>query len=266
MPDEYLMANISDQMELERLQVQERFLDPPTHRILGDRIGVRAGWRCLELGGGAGSMVRWLAERVGHSGSVVAADIDPRFLIDMPPNVEVRTLDAQTADFGEGDYDLIHHRAVLAFVPSREDALPRLVRALRPGGWLVSEEPIFVGGDCVLSGDDEGLLAAAFDGQLAIFSRLGTSLRFGERLPNLFDQLGLAQVGNEARFEIAQGGDGRWARVWSLFVVGLREQYVSGGLMTDGQVDRLIEQLNDPALRWRSINLVSAWGRRPGAS
>ena len=38
------------------------------------RVGV------LEIGAGGGSIARWLAERVGPTGSVLATDIDPRFI------------------------------------------------------------------------------------------------------------------------------------------------------------------------------------------
>ena len=256
------MASIADATELKRLQVQERFWDPPTHRILGDYAGVRPGWRCLELGAGAGSIPHWLADHVGPSGSVVALDIDPRFLVDLPTNVEVRTADASAADFGDSEYDLVHHRAILSFVPNRDEVLPKLVRALRPGGWLVSEELIFVGGDSVLAGDDDGLLAAAFNGQLAMLEELGTDIRFGERLPALFDALQLAEIGNEARYEIAQGGDGHWAQVWALYLDGLRRQFTSKGHLTDEQIDLLIEQLQRRSLKWKSINLVAVWGQR----
>jgi SAM-dependent methyltransferase len=262
MPEDYLMANIADATELKRLQIQEGFWDPPTQRILGDYVGVQPGWRCLELGAGAGSILRWLADRVGPAGAVVAADVDTRFLVDLPTNVEVRTIDAGEADFGLAEYDLAHHRAILSFVPSRDEVLPKLVRAIRPGGWLVSEEPIFVGGNSVLTGDDDGLLAAAFDGQLAMLEELGTDVRFGERLPLLFDGLQLAQIGNEGRYEIAQGGDGRWSEVWALYVDGLRGQFTSKGHLTDDQIDLLIKQLQRRALKWKSINLVAAWGQR----
>jgi hypothetical protein len=33
-------------------------------------IGVAGGWRCLEVGGGGGSIGRWLASRVGPEGRV----------------------------------------------------------------------------------------------------------------------------------------------------------------------------------------------------
>jgi len=76
--------------ELARLKLLEAVCDPWTFRHL-DGIGIRQGWRCLEVGAGAGSAVRWLSDRLGVAGRVVAADLDPRFRGDLrAPNVEVR--------------------------------------------------------------------------------------------------------------------------------------------------------------------------------
>src|SRR4051812_5008291 len=67
------------QKELARLQSLEALFDAASQRHLADR-GVQAGWRCLEVGCGAGSLALWLADRVGPTGSVLATDLDPRFL------------------------------------------------------------------------------------------------------------------------------------------------------------------------------------------
>jgi hypothetical protein len=55
-----------------------------------ERTGVAGGWSCLEVGGGGGSVGRWLAARVGATGRVTVTDIDPAWLDRAaPPNVEV---------------------------------------------------------------------------------------------------------------------------------------------------------------------------------
>jgi hypothetical protein len=108
---QYLAADIDADTESGRLQLLEACHDPGTIRRL-DRLGVSRGWRCLELGAGYGSIARWLAERVGPTGSVVAADIDPRFLTNMPAGVEVRRLDIRHDDLEVDTYDLVHCRAV----------------------------------------------------------------------------------------------------------------------------------------------------------
>lgn len=74
----------------ERLVTLEALADPGSIRHL-EALGVGEGWRCLEVGAGAGSIADWLCRRVGPSGFVLATDLDPSFLEDrQQPNLEVR--------------------------------------------------------------------------------------------------------------------------------------------------------------------------------
>ena len=112
-------------------------------RSAGSRsLGVKGGWRCLEVGAGHGSIARWLSERVGPAGSVVAVDVDTGFLAGLPDNVDVRELDIRDLDI-EPDFDLAHCRALLMHLSDPADALARIVAALRPGGVLLAEEGDF---------------------------------------------------------------------------------------------------------------------------
>ena len=105
--------------------------DAASQRYLADR-GVGPGWRCLEVGGGGGSIARWLGERVGPTGRVIATDIDIRFLETITlPNVEVRRHDITHDPLPEQAFDLIHTRMVL--MNSRRVAIRRpLPRAPAP--------------------------------------------------------------------------------------------------------------------------------------
>src|SRR5437588_12538585 len=85
----YLVPNSWDHAR-KRLELLEGCFDPGTIRRL-EATGVRPGWRCLEVGGGGGSITRWLCERVGVLGRVTVVDIDTRFLEELDyPNLEVR--------------------------------------------------------------------------------------------------------------------------------------------------------------------------------
>ena len=65
--------------ERDRLASIERMLDPITvHRL--ESIGIKDGWRCLEVGAGGGSIAEWLCDKVGPHGSVVATDLQTKFL------------------------------------------------------------------------------------------------------------------------------------------------------------------------------------------
>ena len=63
----------------QRLALLEAHTDVGTIRFL-DALDVGDGWRCLEVGGGGGSITEWLCRRVGPTGRVVATDINTRFL------------------------------------------------------------------------------------------------------------------------------------------------------------------------------------------
>ncbi len=118
----------------ERLSLLENILDPLTIDHL-QATGVGAGWRCLEVGGGLGSIAAWLCDRVGASGGVVATDIDTRFLQSLNrPNAEIHTHNIVTDELAQASFDLIHLRAVLEHLPQREAAFRQMIGALKPGG------------------------------------------------------------------------------------------------------------------------------------
>jgi ubiquinone/menaquinone biosynthesis C-methylase UbiE len=50
------------------------------HDALFDRVGIREGARCVDVGCGGGHVSRELARRVGASGSVVGIDLDAALL------------------------------------------------------------------------------------------------------------------------------------------------------------------------------------------
>ncbi len=127
-----------------------------------DRLGTTAGWHCLEIGAGGGSVAGWLAARVGPSGHVLATDLDVRWLEPRlrAVNVEVRAHDIVDEELPEGTFDLVHERLVLIHLRERVAALRRLVSALRPGGWLLAEDfDSAVGSDAYVDpvSDDEAL-------------------------------------------------------------------------------------------------------------
>jgi 2-polyprenyl-3-methyl-5-hydroxy-6-metoxy-1,4-benzoquinol methylase len=135
---EYILER-SWEPERRRLELQERSLDPITFDHLS-RIEVQEGWRCLEVGAGAGSVVGWLADRVGDSGHVVAIDLDTKLIDHLDgPLIHVRQEDLMSADLSDG-FDLVHCRLVLGHMQQKEDALRKLYAAVVPGGWLIAEE------------------------------------------------------------------------------------------------------------------------------
>src|SRR4051812_10303747 len=130
--------------EQRRLALLEQVEDPFVTATL-DRLGVAAGWRCLDVGAGGGSIARWLRDRVGTTGAVVAGDLDTRFFQD-ERGIEARTLDILRDDLEPDHFDLVHCRALLHHLRGNElEAVTRMAKSLRPGGVLVANE-CFTGG------------------------------------------------------------------------------------------------------------------------
>lgn len=135
----YLLDNAARQTS-DRFSGLDAALDEITKARLS-ALGVTAGWRCLEVGAGRGSIARWMADLVGPRGYVLATDIDTRWTQnDGPSQLEVRQHDVVTDPLAQGEFDLVHARLVLSWLPDRDTVISRLVAALRPGGWLVIED------------------------------------------------------------------------------------------------------------------------------
>jgi len=135
-----------DQVDIERMRLSmlAEARDPKTFALL-TQIGIAEGMHCLEAGAGAGTVSAWMAAQVGDRGRVMSTDIDLQFHGEMPSNVIVRRHDLATDRLPREHFDIIHARAVLQHVPTRDEVIGKLVDALKPGGWLVVEDGTFLG-------------------------------------------------------------------------------------------------------------------------
>ena len=185
--------------EHDRLHALEALFDDASAHHLA-RLGVGPGWRCLEVGAGAGGVARWLADRVGPSGQVLATDLDPRFLDGHGrANLQVRQHDILTDPLPDTLFDLAHARAVLEHTPHREQALARMV-CRAPRWWVVVEDVDF--GEAMASalarylhphghGSGYQRLMRSFE---ALFAAIGADASFGTQLPQALLDAGLEQI------------------------------------------------------------------------
>jgi SAM-dependent methyltransferase len=136
--ERYLLDN--QQAEAgKRFDALSDLFNPSTFRHF-QKLGITAGWRVWEVGAGAPSVPTWLAEQVGPTGQVVATDIDTSWIDRGVTGFEVQRHDVGTEPAPRGPFDLVHARLVLVHVHERSQALATMIDALRPGGWLLSEE------------------------------------------------------------------------------------------------------------------------------
>ncbi|MFE9121631.1 class I SAM-dependent methyltransferase [Streptomyces sp. NPDC007172] len=243
--------------ELERLQLLEKTYDPGTVRVL-DRLPMRRDWRCLELGAGAGSIAYLLAGRV-PDGSVLAVDIDPRFIDgDRAPHLTVRASDITVEDFPDGSFDLIHARALFMHLPRREEIVERAMKWLAPGGWLVIEDVHFLPAEH----SPYPVWQQVHGAYLAALRDQGIDLAWARRIPATLEAAGCDSVGLTA----TPGGigvDEVQDQLLSIRLVQSGPRLVEAGRVTAEQVEAaqlLVESGPAPDL---STFVYSAWGRKP---
>lgn len=246
----------SAQDESRRLELLEQRLDPLTKRRI-ERLGVSTGARCLEIGGGRGSITRWLSDVVGPSGRVIATDLQVGLLSEIgAPNVEVRRHDIRTDTFALGSFDLIHTRAVLMHLSPSVDLLRRIVTWLAPGGWLVLEEPDFG----MWIGDADPLWATAPATAQAAFPSLALSQ--GRSLLRQVHELCLTDVGADAEIDIIQAGTDL-AEFYRLSQTALALPKVQAGALTLEQATAIADRPSDDDFLACGFVHIGVWGRRP---
>jgi SAM-dependent methyltransferase len=209
-----------------------------------------------------------MARRVEPNGSVIATDLDTRFLDEIDAtNVQVRVHNIVTDPLDQ-DFDLIHARTVLGHLPERIAVIAKLVAALRPGGWLLLEDVDISGGVNLADAQQFGFpaslrptLRGAYQAMEAIGAQAGFDGEFGRELPRHLVDAGLVDVDAEACSRLITGGSTRSA-FYELSYRGLADAYVGTGRITRGELDALIRSCGDPDAMMMSAPVVSAWGRR----
>jgi len=256
---EYSLDNTWDQAN-RRLALLESQLDPMTQRRLG-ATGLNTGWRCLEVGGGGGSVTRWLCEQVGSTGHVLATDIEPALLEQLKyPQLEIRRHDILNDPPPPAEFDLVHARWLLHHLHDPVSAMRRMVSAVRPGGWIVFEEVDFF--SALLSSHE---IYTAFMSELARVAVAGSggSCFWARAMPCVIGELGLENVGAEGDQFIVRGGVD-WAEFFSLTAKQVRTRMVvPDGALTDEAFDAGIALLADQAFIELGVAGISVWGQKP---
>lgn len=252
---QYLLDHDWDEEE-RRLFLLEKLHDSTTRRHI-EQLGIGPGSRCLEIGAGRGSIARWLADRVGPSGHVVATDLELTFVGDLDePNLEVHRQDVLVDEPSGGPFDLIHCRAVLMHIPERRRAVERMASWLAPGGAMLCEEP-----DWALA------LASPRDIWRQTFRAYQQALptmdfACGRALVHELQQLGLDDVTAEAEPDVVRHAtdEAEWYR---LSMLALEEPVLASGALTEAEFARAVAVFDEPAFCEPGLTIISASGRAP---
>jgi len=245
-----------------RLALGETVWDDDTiERLAG--LGVGEGWSCLELGAGRGSIARWLSERVGARGMVVATDLrTDRLTAGLHgTGVVVQRHDLNTDPLPEGRFDLIHARLVLQHLPERRRIMGRLARALRPGGVLLLEDTDVAS---LFSHPTEAdFQVRVKEAAYRVMRDAGYDQRCGLGNVDLVTDAGLTEPTVQARAHVIRGGSPA-AQWYALWLSHLREDMTGRGYVSPAEVDAALIALADSRHIWLSQVMVSVGALRPG--
>ncbi|MGY6651485.1 class I SAM-dependent methyltransferase [Amycolatopsis sp. TRM77291] len=260
MSDDYIFGTGS---ELGRLHMDylEQLLDGPTVECL-EKVNPQPGSRCLDLGAGGGSITRWLADRAGPQGRVVAVDLAPDYITEKA-GVEVYRHDINDGLPDEGPYDVIHARLLLLHLPWRDEVFKTLVDALAPGGWLVIGE---------FSGRPLTPLSAPSEADKALWVRIqhvshdivgtarGINLEWAHEVGGRMTEAGLVNVRSLERSETTVGGDAACLLHRNLNIQA--EPLLVAAGVTAEELRRYRELMLDPRFRAWFYQFVCTRGQR----
>ncbi|MGC8668530.1 MAG: class I SAM-dependent methyltransferase [Chthonomonadales bacterium] len=248
-----------------RLRVVHQVHGADTRRLL-IRAGLSRGMHAVDMGCGVGVITRWMARRVGPSGSATGVDISSEQIAAAQaatPAGRVQFFTAPAEDTGlPGDtYDFVYCRFLLMHSASPEGCLREMKRIARPGGLIVCEEGDFTAPFCDPPSE-------AFDRSFALYRALGAhrGLDFciGRRLYRLFLQLELADLHVSLVQPAYAEGPGKDLPRWTL------EEFADGaiaaGLTTRAEVAALLAEMarltQDPGVLFGMARMTQVWARK----
>ncbi len=204
-------------------------LDPFTMACL-ERLGIRAGWRCLAACARVGPLTEWLVHRVGPGGRVI------------------------TVGSGATDpFDLVWARGVLESLPDPGGALQLMCAALRPGGWLFAEATDWASLRHLSGPGRVRRLYAKF---LEALGASGFHPALGVSLGDELRALGLRDVRVQGRTAEWSGAGDRPAAIEQ----GLR-RVTARGFLSGTEADELLRAVTAPEFRAITLIHFAAWGR-----
>jgi SAM-dependent methyltransferase len=241
-----------------RLRLMSQLLDPSSRFHLL-RTGETEGWRCLEIGAGNGSVSQWLAQQVGPAGHVLATDLRPDLMQGIAGgNLEVRPFDVVRDEPPGAPFDLIAIRALLHHLPERRAVVARMVRWLKPGGWLFVQEPDFYPTWTVEPPSQRKL----WDAFIHWAASHQIDYYVGRKIPAWLQEEGLTDVDSEGHAALYNGGSA-FAQWWDY---GLREvaaRLKSEGGVADAALDEFYALARDPDYWTTTIAFTATIGRKP---
>lgn len=230
-----------------------------------DELGIGAGERVLDVGCGTGVVSREVARRVGPSGRVVGLDPSSLMLTiarelaereGVQEQLEFRVGDVRDLPFEDSTFDVLLAITALSHTTDADQAIPGLVRVLRPGGRIG-----------ILDLDTTSWIISHPDRELtlrigAAGATIATDGWLARRLPGLLGDAGLEDVRVQAFTPIERDPDGFYARLAEMWAGAAARS----GAVSEDEQQAWVTTLHAEQAAGRylaGLTHLFVWGRRP---
>jgi len=253
-----------------RLRVLHDLYGPGARSVLL-RAGLRRGMRVADLGCGVGMVTRLLAELVGADGQVVGVDASDeqvaqaRLLLPAGcSNVSFVKASATDTGLPPESFDLVYCRFLLIHLTDPHLALREMRGLLKPDGILVVED-----GDLTSAGSQP---PSALDAFADLWGRLGLARGLNYTLGRELFEMVLAAEFPSADMTFNQPvvarGETKRLLEWSVAEAG--EAFVSAGLVTSEELDRILHEMrrvaDDETVLALMPRMSQVWARKRAPS
>lgn len=213
------------------------------------RVGVQEGWRVLECGCGPIGALAVLAEMVGAAGEVVGIDFGEQAVHKARSvtgalgldNVKVFVGDVHDTDAAQlgGLFDLAYTRLFLMHQSDPLRTLSRISTLLRPGGWIVAQEPLRTPTPQSFAPLDA--LATYWELLHKLTERAGVPPRSVDDLPRVARAAGLEVDPVAGFFRVMEPEVG--FAIHAATLAAARDRATQSGIATEREIDDLLETL-----------------------
>jgi ubiquinone/menaquinone biosynthesis C-methylase UbiE len=255
----------------ERLRILGRVMHASTSAFF-DRIGLRDGLSCLDMGCGGGDVTVEIARRVAPRGRVVGADLDA-IKLEMARreaaeagllNVRFDVLDIRNASLVEA-FDVVYARFLLTHLPDPAGAVAAFFQCVRPGGIVAVEDIDFRG---YFTHPESPAFRRYHELYCATVRRRGGDPDIGPRVPGLLTQAGFREI--DVAVVQPVGLEGEVKLINPLTMENIRGAVLEDGLATAEEIEVVVRELfefaADPASIAGTPRVLQTWGRRPFAA
>ncbi len=242
----------------------------PDTAIMLDQIGVKPGWRCLDLGCGPGGITDLLSAGAGPTGQVVGLDADPVFLHHARAraggrkNIEFVAGDAYRTGLARGSFDLVHVRFVASTAGEPAALLKEMIGLTRVGGTIALQEPDISTLNCY---PPHPAWARLRDAVAQAFAAVGADVRLAQRLYRLVRHAGLEDVHYRPFLVGVRSGDAMIDYLPAT-AESVRGTLLGKQLMSADELEAALAacraHLADPDTVFTTYTVAQVWGRSRG--